>query len=226
MTIDNMVNSIEVGGETVQASGNYADWTDVKTFSFPDANTVLAIKGEEAGHCNGCSCSGLSLVCTSTRSSSPWNGFKSSPSNFQAFGSDNSDATPAGFGSNLAGDAPCQSSSPFHLAGFNSATKNQNKIWAANGGKYAWFSANAYVAARKAAIAARKAAIAASKAAIAESKARTQAAIAASKARTQAAKKAITGRVEAAKKSLQKRVARAKEIAKRHTEWISKKWRI
>merc|ERR1711988_2054738 len=128
----------------------YGNWQSVKEFTFPDEAGVLGIEGaESSNNVNGCTHSGLSLTCTSDKPKSPWKGFKSTPKTMKATGSSSASSTPSGFGTKVVGSKPCSSSSPYHLAGFNTAHSSAGKIWAANGKKYAWFSADPYAKAEE-----------------------------------------------------------------------------
>lgn len=126
MTIDNAVTHVRYGGQDVEVAGTMNNWLAVKTFTLnvvPGAE--LEIGGEEFSSCNGCQCSGLVLECD--------NGFTSQTSTFQAVGSSSSVVAPvSGY------ESVCQSTSGFYLFGQTSAAQ---KIWAANGEKYAWFKA-------------------------------------------------------------------------------------
>jgi hypothetical protein len=141
-TMDNYVDAVYFGGSRVSVSGNLNSWPSVKAFSFPDRSGVLAIKGRNAEG-RGCQTGGLSLTCTSTNSRSPWNGFKSSTSTMEAYGSTRGN-DPSGWKQSVVGSTPCQTTSGFSQSGFVGSGRSPYKIWAANGHNYAWFSGNAY----------------------------------------------------------------------------------
>ena len=144
LTVKSRISSIYLGGHEIAATGDYNDWTVAKIITFTDVDAVFAVAGmsdEEGG--NGCSGSGLSMQCTATNASSPWNGYRSQIDTWNAYGSN--DATlsyPAGWLEGSAGSVPCVSTASFALPGYTHL--NVDKIWPSNGGKYAWFSTNPY----------------------------------------------------------------------------------
>jgi len=128
LTVDNVLTHVRYDGIDLQVSGDFNSWKSTKTFSLP-AHLVdgayLEIGGYELSNCNGCACSGLLLECD--------NGFVSSPSAWQAYGSDKEIISPAnGLGK------VCVSTSKFELQGSN-PNFNAQKIWPSNGKKHAWF---------------------------------------------------------------------------------------
>jgi len=126
MTIDNVVTHVRYGGVDVDVSGDKTSWESVNTFTFKASpGAELEIGGYESSACHGCKCSGLLIECD--------NGFKSNPSTFQAIGSNSPILTPQDRFQDV-----CKSSSGFYLKGQTSAAE---KVWPANGEKYAWFKA-------------------------------------------------------------------------------------
>jgi len=127
MTIDNAVTHVRYAGQDVEVTGTKNEWNSVKTFTLnvvPGAE--LEIGGEEVSSCNGCQCSGLVLECD--------NGFTSQTSTFNAVGSSTLVVAPPA----SRYESVCQSTSGFYLPG---QTSSAQKIWAANGKKFAWFKA-------------------------------------------------------------------------------------
>merc|ERR1712080_397269 len=90
--------------------------------------------GYEASWCDGCSCSGLAVTCTSTDADSPWNGFSSDTDHWKAAGSDSGDFN----GVEMSG--VCTSTSGFYLPSGGDYTK----IWPSNGNHYARFQGSPY----------------------------------------------------------------------------------
>jgi len=90
LTIDNKLSFVKYKGVSLKITGNKNRWTTVKRFSFSDAGpqAFLEIKGAESSNCHGCRCSGLGLYCTSTDSTSAWNGFSSNTNDWEALGMD------------------------------------------------------------------------------------------------------------------------------------------
>lgn len=151
-TIDNVVASVYVGGVKQSISGDLDGWGDVKRFSFsPASNAVLAISGYEAeGGSRGCSVSGMTVLCESADKESPWHGFRTNANSWRAYGSASStlsDELSFGWKYNndvwrsATGTPPCESTSGYSLTDVNTAGPSKDKIWSANGAKYAWFSA-------------------------------------------------------------------------------------
>lgn len=128
LTVDNVLTHVRYNGIYLQLSGDLNSWQSTKTFSLPAhlvEGAYLEIGGYEFSDCNGCACSGLLLECD--------NGFVSSASGWEAYGSDNEIISPSyGFGN------VCISASKFRLRGSNPQF-NAQKIWPSNGKKHAWF---------------------------------------------------------------------------------------
>jgi len=126
MTIDNVITHVRYGGVDVDVSGDKTNWKSVNTFTFKASpGAELEIGGYEKYSCHGCQCSGLIIECD--------NGFISNPSTFQAIGSSSPILTPQDTYQDV-----CKSSSAFYFTGQTSAAE---KVWPANGEKYAWFKA-------------------------------------------------------------------------------------
>ena len=125
MTMDNKVSAVFYDGTQLQISGDLGVWTSVKTFSFHYVKGAnLQIVGYDTGSSDGGKSGGLLLECD--------NGWTSNTNDWVVFGTDNPKGTPK-LTDYL---APCPSSAGFSLTGPKS---NSQKIWAANGKKYAWF---------------------------------------------------------------------------------------
>lgn len=79
MSCDNYIQKVYIDGEEVtsQVSGDLYSWPSLKTLSFKcGSDTVMALMGSDAE--GGCSNGGCGVKCSSTDSSSPWNGFGTS----------------------------------------------------------------------------------------------------------------------------------------------------
>lgn len=152
LTIDDRITSVYVGGIKQSVHRDLDSWAHVKTFSFfPEANAVLAISGYEGDNeSSGCSTSGLTVACESENKENPWHGFTTDTNSWSAYGSSSStlsDELSFGWKDNndvwqsATGTPPCESTSGYSLAGVNTAFPSNDKIWPANGAKYAWFAA-------------------------------------------------------------------------------------
>jgi len=142
-TIDNGVNFAKYNGKTMQLSGRKPDWPDPKIFTFIDAGSsaFLEIKGSEYANCDGCACSGLGLTCTASDPASAWHGFKSDTLHWAALGMDDDKFDECGPGQ-CAKSTVCTSSSGFKLIG---GYGPYEKIWPANGKKWALFRGSPYM---------------------------------------------------------------------------------
>merc|ERR1712098_899800 len=98
------------------------------------SGAFIEIDGYEYSDCDGCTCSGLGLTCTSTDTESKWNGFTSDLVHWKAAGSDDGQSFPA-----LSG--VCQSTSGFALNNGETYTK----IWPSGGEMYARFEGSPYL---------------------------------------------------------------------------------
>jgi malic enzyme len=72
--VDNEVTSIAYNGKALSYSGNGADWTAPKSFTFDEVEgvelTIVGHNDDPAG--TGCSTGGLLVSCTATTPNSPW----------------------------------------------------------------------------------------------------------------------------------------------------------
>ena len=86
LSIDNDIGGVYYGNDdmgwytiTHEFSGYVWNQADVYSFTFTDLGPMyhLKIHGWEWSACDGCTCSGIGMMCTSSNTDSKWNNFGS-----------------------------------------------------------------------------------------------------------------------------------------------------
>jgi len=137
--MDNEIHYVYYNNQdiTSKVTGNRLDWGVQKVFSFSEvAGASLAISGYNAED-SGCQTGGFSIICTSTVSTSVYNGLTTDTTHWSANGWSSEVNTATLLSTGYSGfSAPCVSTSGYSLAG---VSPQPTKLWASNGLRYGAF---------------------------------------------------------------------------------------